>query len=775
VRPPQDTEEQFRQLVEGVKDYSIFMLDPEGRVVSWTKAAEKITGYTGAEILGQHFSCFYERGDVVSGHPAEVLSLAASTGRCAEQGWRVRKDGSRFWAEVLVTPMYDAAGKLRGFSKITRDITERMLVERELKDARERAEEANQAKSDFLMSISHEIRTPMNAILGMSDLLSETQLDEEQRRYVQVFRRAGGNLLTLINDLLDISKIETGNLQLEQTEFELNEIVDQSVELVASRAQAKGIALVPHVSPDLHGYYFGDPTRLRQVLINLLGNAVKFTESGKVSLVVQAARTPEGADALEFEVSDSGIGISHDKLETIFEKFKQGDSSTTRKYGGTGLGLAISRRIVEQMGGRLSVTSQVGRGSSFRFTLSLQPVPNRPSRGTEHPQDLQGHRVLIVDDDSTNRLILRETLVSWGLKTSEFSSMGDALEQLRQMPCDLCAYSLVIVDRRMRVMDGFEGAARIRALHPDLPVIMLSSDHHAADEFHRGDHLLAGYALRPVSHADLLQMVCKAILRAPAPVEPVRRQPTRSLRILIAEDSTDNRLLIQMYMKGSAHDLTFVEHGGEAVERYNSAQLDGEFDSEFDVILMDIQMPVMDGLTATRAIRASESKRAGNRHVAGHVTIIALSANASSKDVSACLDAGCDVHLSKPISKHRLLTAIEEWAHEKPAAKSRFAFGRIEAQDDDGIQALVPEFLAGRRRELPQLREWLANGDFQRIRDTGHNLKGNGAPYGFPELTAIGACLQDQATAANTDGANIDALRQGIDQLEEFMLAVQVQ
>ncbi len=745
------SELQFRTLLESAPD-AFVIADAQGEIVLVNAQTERLFGYGRHELIGMPVELLVPsrlwpdipRGE---GSPALLRHLGMSV---ELKGFR--KDGKEFPIEVSLSLIPNAQGSW--VVAEIRDITERKLVERQLVVAQQRSEEANRAKSEFLAAMSHEIRTPMNAILGMSDLLSETNLDEEQRQYVQVFRRAGSNLLALINDILDLSKIESGNLELEQTEFELAELVDQSVELVASKAQAKRISLVPHVSGDLETHFLGDPTRLRQVLLNLLGNAVKFTEAGEVSLTVRAARAGAN-DALEFIVSDTGIGIPEDKLETIFEEFKQADSSTTRKYGGTGLGLAISRRIVNRMGGRLSVTSQVGKGSSFRFVVSLQPLPQRPSQWMAHTGDLHGKRVLLIDDDATNRLILRETLASWGLKTSEFSSMAEALDQLRQMPPELCAYSLVIVDRRMPGMDGFEAAARIRALHENLPVIMLTSDHRSGDALRRQESLLSGYAVRPVSRADLLQLVCGALKGAaitppasgPQQTGGLQDTPGKSLNILVAEDSSDNRLLIQQYLKGSRHEITFVENGRDAVEQFCSAR--------FDAILMDLHMPVLDGLSATRSVRALEQKHGWSR-----VPILALSANASFKDICTSLDSGCDAHLSKPISKQRLLAAIGEFANRKREG----AFGGA-AKIDDGVAELAPEYLAARRSELSQLRNLFADNDCSRIRTIGHNLKGSGAAYGFPQLTKLGAAMQSAAEAGDAE-----TIRCCIDELGEFLL-----
>jgi PAS domain S-box-containing protein len=301
-----ESEERFRSFVGKVKDYAILMLDPEGRIVSWNAGAERIKGYTANEIIGRHFSCFYTPEDIEREHPEEELRAAAATGQYEEEGWRVRRDGSRFFAEVLITAVYNDAGHLRGFSKVTRDITERRHTQQQLVAERQRAEEANIAKTQFLAAMSHEIRTPMNAILGMADMLWESKLDADQMRYVEVFRRAGSNLLVLINDILDLSKIEAGHLELEQIEFDLEEVVNQAIELTAGKAYAKGIALLCRLSPDVATALIGDPTRLRQILINLLGNAVKFTDSGEVVLTVRNSEAGQSGE-IEFAVSDTGI------------------------------------------------------------------------------------------------------------------------------------------------------------------------------------------------------------------------------------------------------------------------------------------------------------------------------------------------------------------------------------------------------------------------------------------------------------------------------------
>jgi signal transduction histidine kinase len=336
-----------------------------------------------------------------------------------------------------------SVGRAWGF----RDVTERSHAREELEKARDAAEVASCAKTEFLAAMSHEIRTPMNAILGMSEMLAESSLDSEQTQYVDVFRRAGAKLLLLINDILALSKIEAGHFELDRVEFDLEEVVDQVIELTAFKAHAKGILLLSHLSPGIATFLIGDPTRLRQVLINLLGNAVKFTDSGEVVLTV---RNPESGKPgqIEFGVSDTGIGIPPGKLETIFDDYSQADASTTRKYGGTGLGLGISQRIVEAMGGRITVTSSAGEGSTFRFTAQFEPAPETARKVRVPLGDLAGKRVLLIDDNSTNCLILREALQAWGLKSDAFRLPEEALAGLPEVMAGDQPYSLVIIDNR---------------------------------------------------------------------------------------------------------------------------------------------------------------------------------------------------------------------------------------------------------------------------------------------------------------------------------------
>src|SRR5437899_9612457 len=547
-----ESEQRYRHIVDLAHDI-IYSTDAEGRFTFGNPTAVRLLKYSSEDLIGRRYldlvrpdyrqaaERFYGR-QFVKQTPSTYFELPV-----------LAQDGGELWIGQNVQLIIEN-GRLDGFHAVARDVTERKRAEAELQNAKGMAEAANQAKSEFLANMSHEIRTPMNAIIGMADLLSETPLTKEQQEYVRIFRRAGDNLLALVNDILDLSKVEAGGLTLEHVGFDLVELIEKTSEMVAKVAHDKGLELACQVMADVPRDLVGDPHRLRQILLNLIGNALKFTMAGEVVVRVQNDPAAQQPGALLFSVSDTGIGIPADKLDVIFESFTQADSSTTRQYGGTGLGLAISKRLVEPMGGRIWPTSTVGQGSTFSFTAMFGVQESPKPRALVPPAELQGMKALVVDDSATNRLILKELLTAWDMQVAEAPNGKEGLAELVHAQESGDPYRLVLLECCMTEMDRFQVAERLRAISSlaGVTVMMLASDARVDDKARSRELGVAGYLVKPVKRAELFQAIAAAVGKsqvfAPGPAQeaaPAPEKDQRVLRILLAEDAPDNRLPVQ--------------------------------------------------------------------------------------------------------------------------------------------------------------------------------------------------------------------------------------
>ncbi len=695
------------------------------------------------------------------------------------------QDGDRFF-DVSFDPIA-ANGAVTGVSVFASDVTARRAVQEALRQAKEAAEAASRAKSEFLANMSHEIRTPMNGILGLTDLALHSELTEEQRGYLGGVKTSAEALLRIINDILDFSKIEAGKLDVEAVDFSLRETLASAMRTLAQRAHEKGLELAWYVAPDVPDAVVGDPFRLRQILINLAGNAVKFTERGEVVLGAHAESIGGEGATLHFTVRDTGIGIPPDKLERVFAPFEQADGSMTRRYGGTGLGLTISARLVRMMGGRVWVESTPGLGSTFHFTARFGRTHAPPAApAAPAPVDLRGLPVLVVDDNATNRTILQELLSRWDMRPTAVDGAEAALGALSGAEAAGRPYRLVLLDVQMPGMDGFTLAERIRERYSRVTIMMLTSVDQGGAAARCRALDIASHLVKPIDPSELLNSFYRALQPAPAPrgASPaagpaVATPPRQALRVLLAEDNAINQLVAVEMLKRQGHEVEIAGNGHEALAALERGT--------FDVVLMDVQMPVMDGFEATAALRAREAPGGP------HTPVIALTAHAMTGDRERCLAAGMDGYLSKPMQPaalERELAAVVPRAAAPPVAPSAVSDGRNghapngapvldraavlgRLGNDRGLVRRVTElFLGDCPRLLAALREASDGGDAAALARAAHTLKG--ALGNLGAVSASRAALVAEEAGRRGDlaaaAASVAALDEAAGQFRDALL-----
>jgi two-component system sensor histidine kinase/response regulator len=635
---------------------AIMVLDSAQRVQLCNPAFDHLFQYAREEVIGKPVDGLLADGELLL--EARSISVQACSDKPVNLVTRRRrKDGS--WVDVeLHTVGLVVSGELVGSLVIYQDISARKRAEEAMQQAKEAAEAASRAKSEFLANMSHEIRTPMNGIMGMTELVLDTELDSEQREYLNMAKLSADSLLSLINDILDYSKIEAGKLEIDAIDFNLGDSLGDTMKTLSLRAHQKGLELAYDLQPDVPDALVGDPGRLRQIIVNLVGNAIKFTHTGEVIVYVQVDSRTNDDIQLHFTIADTGIGIPTEKQKAIFDAFTQADGSMSRTYGGTGLGLTISARLVGFMHGRIWVESEVGKGSRFHFTahFGLQRMPARIIVPRD-PATLRDMRVLVVDDNATNRQILLKMLANWHTNPTAVESGARAITALKEAQGLGRVYPLILLDAQMPEMDGFTLAESIKR-NPDwktATIMMLSSAGQRGDAKRCRDLGINAYLTKPVRQAELLDAILTALGTKPiekAPPALVTRHSLREnsghLRILLVEDNTINQVLAVRLLEKRGHTVAVAGNGKEALQALET--------QSFDLVFMDVQMPEMDGLEATAAIREKE-ETSGN-----HLPIIAMTAHAMTGDRERCIQAGMDDYLTKPIRPQALMEMLERFS-----------------------------------------------------------------------------------------------------------------
>jgi PAS domain S-box-containing protein len=724
----------------------------DGTILSWNKGAERLYGYSAEEAVGQNITML-----VPPDRPEEVpdILVRIRRGEAVDHFDTVRidREGRHIPVSLTISPVRNADGAIIGASTIARDVTERRRMAAALAEARDAALEASRLKSEFLATMSHEIRTPMNGVIGMTGLLLDTELDPEQREYAETVRSSAEALLAVINDILDFSKIEADKLELEIIDFDPGTVVEEVADLLAETAHAKGLELAVSIESDVPELVRGDPGRVRQVLNNLVANAVKFTERGEVVVRVEVVEQTAGEIVVCFEVADTGIGVAPDKQAELFEAFSQADASTTRTHGGTGLGLAISKRLVERMGGQIGVESEPGAGSRFWFTTRLAKQTDAAAAVPARRDDLRGLRVLVVDDNETNRKILEHQVRSWEMHPVTAEGGERALELLRAAATQGEHYDVALLDMEMPGMDGLE-LSRAMAADGSLaqtPRLLLSSSGLRGTRDQARAAGISAYLTKPVRQSNLYDALAMVMGGGAADVPLLTHQAVAHARaehrprLLVAEDNPVNQKVAVATLEKLGYRADVVANGAEAVEALSRVP--------YGAVLMDCQMPEMDGYEASAEIRRREDR----------TPIIAMTASAMAEDRDRCLVAGMDDYLSKPVDAGELAEVLKRWVNSEDAGgagagpasgahvpddaasidRERLSMLRgLQPDDPSCFRELVESFLEDAASQLAALQAATTSGDAHTVQEGAHSLTGSCLNFGASGMGDIGAQLE---------------------------------
>lgn len=788
----QQSEERYRQayylmqgVIESPKDVIIFAIDRDYRYLAFNKnhhsTMERIWG-SRIEIGVSMLSYIKDPADRNKAKVNFDRALAGEAFTLIEEYGN--SSFNQRWYTNTYSPLKDLEGHVIGLTLILVDITERKHAEekllayadevekknKELDIALLRAEEATRAKSEFLANMSHEIRTPMNGVIGMTGLLLDTELTDEQRHYAEMVKVSGESLLGIINDILDVSKIEAGKLELEMVDFDLNNMLDDFAAMLSIKAHEKELEFICAAAPDVPSCVRGDPGRLQQILINLAGNAVKFTQEGEVVIYVTLESETDTEVLLHFSVKDTGIGIPEGKISQLFNKFYQVDTSTTRHYGGTGLGLAISKQLIEMMGGEIAVKSEESKGSEFWFTIKLIKQLDSPPRKI-NSRGIRGAYILVVDDNTTNREILNKRLSSFGAKVEESVDGPTALQAMYLAYDKGKSFDLVILDMHMPGMDGESVARFIRSDRKlkDTPLVMLSSLGKRTNSQYPEDQNFAAYLTKPVKHRDLIDTLSGILStdkekQQPSPRDNVLAMPLQShgnLRILLAEDNVINQKVAQSMLQKMGYRVDIVANGIEALKALEMLP--------YDLVFMDVQMPEMDGFEATRQVRDPHS--AVKNH---EIPIIAMTAHAMKGDRERCLEAGMNDYISKPISLQAIKEVLDRWQilqHKENSlkdtplkntndsentSKNSLVFNREalleRAMNDEAlVRKLIGMFLKDLPKQITALKENVESMNFENVKWYAHYIKGSSANIGAMALSTVAADMEKAGNDHLTD------------------------